>query len=140
MNLFAIGQTARFHSRVSRLPFTECGSLRLFVRGESFLDNCRDSLAVLAHRTVLPSSLCGISGLFATIDARPGRAPVLGATPRGKNLLSTPPAKSRKNAAPCSSGDRRPSWLGFYPLPNSGSGEHGYTSQYDDYLQADSSR
>ncbi len=58
MNLFAIGQTARFHSRVSRLPFTECGSLRLFVRGESFLDNCRDSLAVLAHRAVLPSSLC----------------------------------------------------------------------------------
>jgi hypothetical protein len=57
MILLAIDQTARFHSRDSRPPFTECGALRLFVRGESFFANCRDSLAVLASRTAVPSSV-----------------------------------------------------------------------------------
>ena len=57
MIFFAIGQTTRFHSRDPRPPFTECGALRLFVRGESFFANCRDSLAVLASRTGVPSSV-----------------------------------------------------------------------------------
>ena len=57
MILFAIDQTARIHSRDSRPPFTECGALRLFVRGDSFFANCRDSLAVLASRTAVPSSV-----------------------------------------------------------------------------------
>src|SRR6266851_4515648 len=56
MNLLAIDQTARFHSRDSRPPFTDRGSLRIFVRGESFLANCRDSLAVLARRKAVPPS------------------------------------------------------------------------------------
>src|SRR5579864_1676256 len=51
MMLFALDRTERFLSRDSRPPFTECGALRLFVRGESFFVNCRDSLAVLASRT-----------------------------------------------------------------------------------------
>jgi uncharacterized membrane protein YgcG len=57
MILFASDQTARIHSRESRPPFTECGALRLFVRKESFFANCRDSLAVLASRTAVPSSV-----------------------------------------------------------------------------------
>src|SRR5713226_5523920 len=54
---FSIGQTARFLSRDPRPPFTECGALRLFVRGESFFTNFRDSLGVLASRTGVPSSM-----------------------------------------------------------------------------------
>src|SRR3984893_5218272 len=57
MMRFAIDQTATIHSRDSRPPFTECGALRLFVRRESFLAHCRDSLAVLASRTAVPSSV-----------------------------------------------------------------------------------
>jgi len=57
MILFAINQTARIHSRSSRPPFTECGALCLVVRRESFFANCRDSLAVLASRTAVQSSV-----------------------------------------------------------------------------------
>jgi len=57
MILFAIDQSARLVTRDMRPPFTECGALRLFVRGESFFANCRDSLAVLASRTSVPSSV-----------------------------------------------------------------------------------
>jgi TonB-like protein len=57
MILFAIERTPRFHSRDSRPPFTERGALRLFVRGEFFFANWRDSLAVLASRTVVPPSV-----------------------------------------------------------------------------------
>jgi Gram-negative bacterial TonB protein C-terminal len=56
MILLEIGQTSRFLSRDPRPPFTEYGALRLFVRGESFFANCRDSLAVLASRPGVPSS------------------------------------------------------------------------------------
>jgi Gram-negative bacterial TonB protein C-terminal len=57
MILFAIDQTARLLSRESRPPFTECGALRLFVPGESFFANCRDSLVVLASRVRVSSSV-----------------------------------------------------------------------------------
>jgi TonB-like protein len=57
MILFAIGQTTRFLSRAPRPPFTECGALRLIVGGESFFANCRDSLAVLASRTGVQTSV-----------------------------------------------------------------------------------
>jgi hypothetical protein len=57
MILFAVGQSARFSSRDSRPPFTECGALRLFVSRESFFANCRDSLVVLASRAATPSSV-----------------------------------------------------------------------------------
>lgn len=57
MILFAIDHPPRSLSRDTRPPFTECGALRLFVRGESFFANCWDCLAVLAIRTAKPSSL-----------------------------------------------------------------------------------
>jgi hypothetical protein len=57
MILFAVEQPARLLSRDSRPPFTECGSLRLFVRGESFFASCRESLAVLFSRPTMPSSV-----------------------------------------------------------------------------------
>lgn len=57
MILFAVDQPARLLSRDSRPPFTECGSLRLIVRGESFFARCRESLAVLVSRTTVPASV-----------------------------------------------------------------------------------
>jgi hypothetical protein len=57
MILFAVDQPARLLTKDSRPPFIESGALRFFVRGESFFANCRDSLAVLASRAVVPSSV-----------------------------------------------------------------------------------
>jgi hypothetical protein len=57
MILLAIDQNVRLPTRGSRPPFTECGALRLFVRGESFFANCWDSLAVLVSRTGVRSSV-----------------------------------------------------------------------------------
>jgi hypothetical protein len=57
MICFTIDYTAKLASRGPRPPFTECGALCLFVRGESFFANCRDSLAVLATRTTVSSSV-----------------------------------------------------------------------------------
>jgi hypothetical protein len=57
MILFALDQPAKLLQKDPRAPFTECGALRLIVRGESFFANCRDSLAVLARRSSVPSSV-----------------------------------------------------------------------------------
>ena len=54
---FAVDHTVKHAARDPRPPFTECGALRLFVRGESFLANSLDSLAVLASRTNVASSV-----------------------------------------------------------------------------------
>jgi TonB-like protein len=56
MSLFVIERPVAALSSRLRAPFTESGALRLFVRGESFFTNLRDSLAVLATRTGLPPS------------------------------------------------------------------------------------
>ena len=56
MSLFVIERPVAAPSSRLRAPFTESGGLCLFVRGESFFTNFRDSLAVLATRTGLPPS------------------------------------------------------------------------------------
>ncbi len=56
MTLFPPEQSVRPFLKDPRRPFTEHGALRVFVRGESFLANCMDSLAVLASRAHMPSS------------------------------------------------------------------------------------
>ena len=50
MNTLAIETRAKPGSTCARAPFTERGALRLFVRREGFLANCRDSLAALVER------------------------------------------------------------------------------------------
>lgn len=51
MSLFLVERPREALSGGLRPPFTERGELRLFVRREPFLKNCRDSLAVLfSHR------------------------------------------------------------------------------------------
>src|SRR6266851_4870292 len=139
MNLLAIDQTERFHSRVSRPPFTESGSLRLFVRGESFLDNCRDSLAVLAHRTVFtrahfPGGSLGFSALvhclflaFLAYSPRfmPGKAgPQLSAQRREERIYYRLPLLSSAKMprlAPAGTGGRPGSGSILSPIPALGS-------------------
>ena len=57
MTLFPPDQSVRPFSKDPRRPFAEHGALRICVGGESFLANCRDSLAVLASRAQIPSSV-----------------------------------------------------------------------------------
>ena len=51
MNTLAIETSRKPGSNGTRPPFTERGALRLFVRGEGFLANCRDSLAAIVARS-----------------------------------------------------------------------------------------
>jgi hypothetical protein len=56
MSPVAIESGRKPEASPTRAPFTERGSLRLFVRRESFLSNCRDSIAALTTRTMPTSS------------------------------------------------------------------------------------
>lgn len=51
MNILAIEPTRKSAVNASRSPFTERGALRLFVRTDSFLVNCAQSLAALVRRS-----------------------------------------------------------------------------------------
>lgn len=50
MNALTVGPGGAGMSRKLRAPFTESGTVRLFVRSDSFINNCRESAAALASR------------------------------------------------------------------------------------------
>jgi len=68
LNLNAISRTGGPITRGSRAPFTERGVLRLFVRGDSFFTNVRDSIAALASRVDTSSSVA--ASYFRWVGAR----------------------------------------------------------------------
>lgn len=77
MNVGAIERTADALSGNSRAPFTERGVIRLFVQGDSFIANWRDSVVALASREAPQSSLPAnyfLRGANATRVRPPGRS------------------------------------------------------------------
>ena len=83
MSIGAIERPTRSFPKAPRPPFIETGALRLFLRGDSFFANFRDSLAALASRGVAESTplakyfLRGSSVTKTHISGRPLSASIL---------------------------------------------------------------